>query len=55
MRRSAAALLLVWDALTVSAFAAAVDYGVTPKRFTPRWEFMLSEQSTAATYAAMAL
>lgn len=55
MRRPAAALLLVRDALTVSAFATTIDYGVTPKRFTSRWEFVLSKRSTALTYAAMAL
>lgn len=42
-------------ALTVSAFAEADDYGVTPKRFTSRWEFVLSERSTAVSYAVMAL
>jgi hypothetical protein len=35
--------------------AAAVDYGATPTRFTPGWEFVLSKRSMAATYAAMAL
>ena len=55
VRRPAAALPLVWDALAVSAFAAAVDYGATPKRFTPGWEFVLSKRSMAAAYAAMAL
>lgn len=39
----------------MSAFAAAVDYGVTPKRFTSRWEFVLTKRSAALTYAAMAL
>ncbi len=55
VRRPAAALPLVLDALAVSAFAAAVDYGATPKRFTPGWEFVLSKRSMAAAYAAMAL
>lgn len=53
--RPAAALLLVRDALTVSAFATAVDYGVTPKRFASRREFVLSKRSTTLTYTAMAL
>ena len=50
-----AALPLVRDALAMSAVAAAVDYGATPKRFTPGWEFVLSKRSMAAAYAAMAL
>lgn len=41
-------------ALVVSAVAAAVDYGATPKRFTPGWEYVLSKRSMAATYLAMA-
>ncbi len=45
---------LVADAVTMSAIAAAVDYGPTPKRFTPGWEFVLSKRSMAAAYAAMA-
>ncbi len=55
MRRPAAALPLVRDALAMSAVAAAVDYGATPKRFTPGWEFVLSKRSMAVAYAAMAL
>ena len=54
-RRSAAALPLLQDALVMSAFAAAVDYRATPKRFTPGWEFVLSKRSMAVAYAAMAL
>lgn len=54
-RRPAAALPLIQDALAMSAFAAAVDYGATPKRFTPGWEFVLSKRSMALAYAAMAL
>ena len=52
--RRPAALPLVRDALAMSAVAAAVDYGATPKRFTPGWEFVLSKRSMAAAYAAMA-
>ncbi len=44
---------LLRDALVVSAVAAAVDYGATPRRFTPGWEFVLSKRSMAAVYAAM--
>ena len=43
------------DALALSAVAALVDYGATPKRFTPGWEFVLSKRSMAVAYVAMAL
>jgi hypothetical protein len=39
----------------MSAIAAAIDYGATPKRLTPGWELVLSKRSMAATYGAMAL
>jgi hypothetical protein len=39
----------------MSTIAALVDYGITPKRFTPGWEEMLSKRSMGLTYAAMAL
>lgn len=42
-------------ALAVSAIAAVVDYGATPKRFTPGWEYVLSKRAMAAAYGAMAL
>ena len=42
------------SALVVSAVAAAVDYGATPKRFTPGWEYVLSKRAMAVAYAAMA-
>ncbi len=54
-RRPAKVLPLMQDALVLSAIAAAVDYGATPKRFTPGWEFVLSKRSMAVAYAAMAL
>ena len=41
-------------AAAVSAFAAAVDYTVTPRRFTPGWELVLSKRGMALAYAAMA-
>ena len=41
-------------ALALSAIAAAVDYGPTPKRFTPGWELVLSKRSMAVVYGAMA-
>lgn len=42
-------------ALAVSAIAAAVDYGATPKRFTPGWEYVLSKRAMGVAYAAMAV
>ena len=38
----------------VSVLAAAVDYGITPKRFTPGWEEVLTKNSIAGVYIAMA-
>jgi hypothetical protein len=46
---------LLRDACAMSAIAAAIDYGMTPKRLTPGWELVLSTRSMAATYGAMAL
>jgi hypothetical protein len=46
---------LLRDACAMSVIAAAIDYGVTPKRLTPSWELVLSKRSMAATYGAMAL
>ena len=51
--RSASRLLA--SAMAMSAIAAAVDYGPTPRRFTPGWEFVLSRRGMALGYAAMAL
>ncbi len=53
-RRPATPRVLVGRALVVSAIAAAVDYGATPRRFTPGWEFVLTKRSMALAYAAMA-
>ena len=41
-------------AATVAALAAAVDYTVTPRRFTPGWELVLSKRAMVLVYAAMA-
>ncbi len=54
-RRPVGPLPLLRDALVLSAIAAAVDYGATPKRFTPGWEFVLTKRSMATAYAAMAV
>ncbi len=53
-RRPVGTLPMLRDAVVMSAFAAAVDYIATPKRFTPGWEFVLSKRAMAAAYAAMA-
>jgi hypothetical protein len=46
---------LLRNACIMSAIAAAIDYGATPKRLTPGWELVLSKRSMVATYGAMAL
>jgi hypothetical protein len=54
-RRSPSAGTLLRGACATSAVAAAVDYGITPKRFTPGWELVLGKRSMVLTYAALAL
>ena len=54
VRQADGAFPLIKDAILMSAIAAAVDYGATPKRFTPGWEFVLSRKAMAITYLAMA-
>jgi hypothetical protein len=46
---------LLRDAAVMSAIAAAVDYGITPKRLTPGWELTLYRQSMAGAFAGLAL
>ena len=46
---------VVARALAVSALAAVVDYAITPKRFTPGWEYVLSKRAMALVYVAMAI
>ena len=41
-------------AAAVAVLAAAVDYTITPRRFTPGWELVLSKRAMAAAYLAMA-
>lgn len=43
------------DAAGMSVIAAAVDYGLAPKRFTPGWEEVLSVRSIGIAYGALAL
>lgn len=52
-RRPLAPLPLALSAAAMTVVAVAVDYGATPKRFTPGWEFVLSKRSMAFAYAAM--
>lgn len=54
-RRPKGALPLLRDAAVMSAVAAAVDYGATPKRFTPGWELVLTRKGMAIAYAGLAL
>jgi len=53
--RPSSAGALLRDACVTSAVAAAVDYGITPKRLTPGWELVLSKRSLVVTYGALAL
>jgi hypothetical protein len=41
---------LLRDAAAMAGIAAVVDYGATPKRFTPGWELVLSKGSMLAAY-----
>ena len=54
-RRPLSTGMLLRGACMTSAIAAAVDYGVTPKRFTPGWELVLSKRSMVVTYGVLAL
>lgn len=42
-------------AAATSAVAALVDYGVTPRRFTPGWELTLSKPSMFGAFAGLAV
>ena len=52
-RRSSVEMLR--DASVMSAIAATVDYGITPKRLTPGWELVLPTRSICAAFAALAI
>jgi len=54
-RRQGTSAAILWRAVAMAPIAAAADYGATPKRFTPGWEFVLSKPSMAAAYLAMSL
>ncbi|GGE05974.1 hypothetical protein GCM10011390_26320 [Aureimonas endophytica] len=46
---------LLRDAAVMSAIAAVVDYGATPRRFIPGWDLVLSKRSMLAAYTALAV
>lgn len=46
---------LLRDAAVMAGIAAAVDYGVVPKRLTPGWELVLSKTSLVAVYCVLAI
>lgn len=54
-RRPASVRTLLRGACTTSAVAAAIDYGITPKRLTPGWELVLSKRSLVWVYGVLAL
>jgi len=54
-RRNVAPSEIALIATGVSALAAGIDYGITPKRFTAGWEEVLSVRSMGVAYAAMAV
>ena len=54
-RPSVGALPMLQEALVMSTIAAAVDYGPTPKRFTPGWELVLSKKGMAVAYFGLAI
>jgi hypothetical protein len=54
-RHPASTGALLRGACMTSAAAAAIDYSITPKRFTPGWELVLGKRSLAASYGVLAL
>ena len=54
-RRPSTAGALLRGACMTSAVAAAIDYGITPKRLTPGWELVLSKRSMVVAYGVLAL
>ena len=54
-RPAATPTALMGDAVLMAAIAAAVDYGATPRRFTPGWELVLPKGGMALAYAALAV
>ena len=54
LRGPAAPIPMLRDAVAMSVIAAAVDYGATPRRFTPGWELVLSRRGMAVGYGGLA-
>jgi len=54
-RQSRKPTSLLRDGMAMSAVAAAVDYGLTPRRLTPGWEVPLSPGSMVLGYGALAI
>ncbi len=48
-------LAVVPRAAAMSGIAAAVDYGVVPRRLTPGWEHVVSNRSLKTAYVVMGL
>jgi hypothetical protein len=46
---------LLRSAAITTAVAVVADYGLTPRRFTPGWELVLSVRGMAAAYGGMGL
>jgi hypothetical protein len=53
-RRHVTVPVLLTEAAAMSAIACAVDYTITPKRFTPGYELRLSRPSLLVVYVAFA-
>src|SRR5689334_2092315 len=43
------------NAAVMSAIAAIVDYGITPRQLTPGWELTLTRKSMVGAFAGLAL
>ncbi|HEX5777627.1 MAG TPA: hypothetical protein VFY21_02195 [Xanthobacteraceae bacterium] len=54
-RRRRGILAVVPRAAAMSGIAAAVDYGVVPRRLTPGWEHVVSNRSLKTAYVVMGL
>jgi hypothetical protein len=54
-RRRSSNVDTVRDGMAVGALAAALDYGILPRRLTPGWELALSGRSVVLAMAAMTM
>jgi hypothetical protein len=55
LRRRRTPAAIAAGAAGTAALAAAVDYGLMPRRLTPGWEHAVSRGAVGATFAALAL